>query len=348
MNLWVAFATGLFTGGLTCLAVQGGLLAATIAQRAEEKLKYEAEKSGHALPILSFLTTKLIAYTILGGLLGLLGSFFQLSITTQVILQIAISIFMVGTALNILEVHPIFRYFIIQPPKFIRRMVRNQSKSGDLFAPALLGAFTIFIPCGTTQAMMALAIGSGSPILGAATMFAFILGTSPLFFVLSYLAGKLSEVFQKTFMRFAAVAIMLLAVFNLNAALILSGSSFTLSGFVSRLNCSFITICDGSKLLGASVQAGNNQAVSEQTITIDGAGYTPNAFSVRAGSNVTIRLVNKGGGGCAQAFTIPKMNVQKVIPQGKTELVQFTAPQNPQDVRFTCSMGMFSGIIHVI
>ncbi len=32
-NLLAIFLTGLITGGLTCMAVQGGLLAATIAQR---------------------------------------------------------------------------------------------------------------------------------------------------------------------------------------------------------------------------------------------------------------------------------------------------------------------------
>lgn len=85
MNLWAVFTTGLFIGGLTCLAVQGGLLAATIAQREEGKLKAKA-KGRNAIPILSFLTSKLIAYTILGFLLGWFGSLFQLSFTTQIIL----------------------------------------------------------------------------------------------------------------------------------------------------------------------------------------------------------------------------------------------------------------------
>ena len=39
VNLISVFLTGLLTGGLTCLAVQGGLLAATLAQREEQKLK---------------------------------------------------------------------------------------------------------------------------------------------------------------------------------------------------------------------------------------------------------------------------------------------------------------------
>src|SRR5712691_6491817 len=122
---------------------------------------------------------------------------------------------MIGTAFNILNVHPIFRYFIIQPPKFLTRLVRKQSKSQAMFAPALLGAFTIFIPCGTTQAMMALAVASGKPLLGAAILFAFVLGTSPVFFVLGYFATKLGDAMHQKFMRYAAYAIIILALFNL-------------------------------------------------------------------------------------------------------------------------------------
>ena len=76
MNLWAIFLTGLFAGALTCLAVQGGLLATSIAQRHEDKLKDDTKKNGNALPILSFLIAKLIAYTILGFLLGWFGSSF--------------------------------------------------------------------------------------------------------------------------------------------------------------------------------------------------------------------------------------------------------------------------------
>src|SRR3989344_8995695 len=104
MNLWAIFLTGLFAGALTCLAVQGGLLATSIAQREEEKLKDKTKRTGNALPILSFLIAKLGAYTILGFLLGWFGSIFQLSLTANVVLQLAVGIFMVGTALNLLNI----------------------------------------------------------------------------------------------------------------------------------------------------------------------------------------------------------------------------------------------------
>src|SRR5512133_1783283 len=91
----VAFVTGLTTGGLSCLAVQGGLLAGTLAHQIEEdytqqavqrkpnkknKAQIQAPVRSHtALPILLFLGAKIVSYTLLGALLGLLGSYLSLS-----------------------------------------------------------------------------------------------------------------------------------------------------------------------------------------------------------------------------------------------------------------------------
>ncbi|MBI4080223.1 MAG: sulfite exporter TauE/SafE family protein [Candidatus Levybacteria bacterium] len=344
MNLWVVFTTGLFAGALTCLAVQGGLLATSIAQREEEKLKDKTKKTGSALPILSFLIAKLGAYTILGFLLGWFGSLFQLSLTANIILQLAVGIFMVGTALNLLNVHPIFRYFVIQPPRFLTRMVRNQSKSGDFFGPAILGAFTVLIPCGTTQAMMALAIASGNSLSGATILFAFVLGTSPLFFILGYMATRLGDTMQKQFMKVAAFVLILLAVFNINNTLALAGNTLTLESIWTNFYCA-VSFCDRDFGPSAAQAAA---PVTNTTISIERDGYNPNNLTVKAGSQVTLKLVNNGGGGCTQAFTIPKLGVQKVIPLGSSDTLAFTAPSEPGELPFMCSMGMYRGVIEVI
>lgn len=338
MNLWTIFFTGLFTGGLTCLAVQGGLLATTLAQRQEAKLQSEVKKKGNAVPILVFLAAKLTAYTLLGALLGWFGSLFQFSLTVKVIMQFAVGIFMLGTALNFLEIHPIFRYFVIAPPKFLTRMIRREAKSADMFAPALLGAFTIFIPCGTTQAMMALSIASGNPILGATILFVFILGTSPLFFILGYFASRLGDMFQKTFMKVAAAVIMVLAIFTLNGAVSLTGSSYTLENIWGDVSCTVLDICSNSKVLSAATEP-----LTEATIYIDDSGYTPANLSLKAGSPVTLHLVNRGGRGCTQAFTIPGLGIQKIVRLGTTETIKFTAPKDLATLPFMCSMGMFRG-----
>lgn len=343
MNLFAVFATGLLTGGLTCMAVQGGLLTATLAQREEEHLRENSAKTNNFFPILSFLIAKLVAYTLLGFALGFLGSVFQLSVQTQVFLYIGISIFMIGTALNILNVHPLFRYFVIQPPKFLLREVRNQTKSKDFFAPALVGAFTIFIPCGTTQAMMALALGTGNPLYSAAIMFSFVLGTSPLFILFGILANRLNSIFEKTFMKVAAFAVIFMALFNINNAISLSGSKYTFNYFLSDLSCTALSICPNETQIEAS-----NEPVKEATIEFKTEGYYPSSITVAKNSQVKLNLVNNTGGGCIQAFTIPKLNIQKIIRTGTREQLVLNIPSIPQDIRFTCSMGMYEGVIHVI
>lgn len=94
------------------------------------------------------------------GAYGWLGSFLTLSPLTRAFLMIAIGIFMVGNALRMFNVHPIFRYFSIEPPKFITRV---HPPSGAVSAtPIFLGLLTIFIPCGVTQAMMATALAQAA------------------------------------------------------------------------------------------------------------------------------------------------------------------------------------------
>jgi uncharacterized protein len=334
MNLVTIFITGLLTGGLTCMAVQGGLLVTTIGQAKENN-------DGNILPISVFLGSKLIAYTLLGILLGFLGSFFQISLPLRAILQTLVAIFMIGTALNMLDVHPIFRYFVIQPPKLLNRWVRNQSKSKSIFAPALLGAMTIFIPCGTTQAMMALAVSSGNPLRGATVMFAFILGTIPVFFTLGYLATKLADTFEKNFMRIAAFALIILGVFNVNNAIELTGSNLTLSHLWTNIQCT-ISWCAGSNDRKTEV------AVQKATINIEASGYNPKLITVKAGSQVTLHIQNINGTSCIQAFTIPTLGIQKIIPVGSGEDIEFTAPEKPGEIPFMCSMGMYRGVINVI
>lgn len=325
VNLITIFATGLLTGGLTCLAVQGGLLTSVIAQRETTTSKVVQDGGKNAFPILAFLVAKLLAYTVLGFMLGWLGSVVQLSLSAKVFLQFVVVIFMLGTAMNILNVHPIFRYFVIQPPKFLTRLVRRQSKRADLFAPVFLGAFTVFIPCGTTQAMMALAIASGNPILGATILFVFVLGTSPLFFILGYFASKLGERLHNQFMQFTAVVLILLAAYNFYGALSLTGYSFD-----------------------SSDQIANLTVTENPTITIDEFGYSPSTITVKSSSNVSLRLDNKTGAGCVQAFTIPKLGIQKVVPLGSSVTVSFMAPVEKGAMTFMCSMGMYRGVINVI
>src|SRR3989338_5701028 len=123
MDFKVIFLTGLTVGGLTCLAVQGGLLASTIAAREEEDLEKGNKRKHTILATLAFLTTKLIIYTILGFILGAFGGAINISPNIQILMQFIAGLYMIVIALDLLKVHPIFRYAIIQPPKFLTRLV---------------------------------------------------------------------------------------------------------------------------------------------------------------------------------------------------------------------------------
>jgi sulfite exporter TauE/SafE len=341
MELFTIFFTGLFTGGLTCLAVQGGLLASLLAQK-----RSEGEKNLF-FPVLLFLAAKVVAYTILGLLLGAFGTVFQLSLTTRVVLQLFAGIFMLGTALNMLNIHPIFRYFIIQPPRFLMRLLKNQTKSKELFAPLTLGAMTVFIPCGTTQAMMVYAVSSTNPILGAMTMFAFTLGTAPLFILFGLLATKLGDIFQKYFYPIAASLVILLSIYTINSAIVLTGSPIHLGSILSVIQCTVSFCSDAKNVVAGNIEL-NGQLSNEITINFSDRGYNPREISVNRGEKITMHLVNDKGYGCIQAFTIPNLNIEEVVRVGDKKTLDFQAPQLPGKIAFMCSMGMYRGVINVI
>jgi sulfite exporter TauE/SafE len=342
----VAFLTGITTGGLSCLAVQGGLLASTMEQQLEKEImnlpssKFRKGKPARlpkkinlVFPIVIFLSAKLIAYTILGFLLGLIGSVFQLNIIMRAILLIAVGIFMLGNALRILNVHPIFRYFAIEPPKFISRYIRRTAKNGTEFVtPLFLGALTVLIPCGVTQAMMAVAIATGNPWQGSLIMFSFILGTSPVFFTVAYLTMKLGSKLEAFFMRFVAIVVLVLGLITIDSGLNLIGSPLSLSYVLRNSRNSNQT---------AQVVPATNQL----TLNVDNGGYSPERLYARAGEPIHLNLVTKNTYSCSRDFVIPVLGIQVLLPDTGTVPIEIPAQEPGTIIRFTCSMGMYTGEI---
>lgn len=345
-QLMVAFITGITTGGLSCLAVQGGLLASSLAHQIEqdyiENKKGKKEKItpqfNSGLPIFLFLAAKLIAYTLLGAVLGWLGSYFTFNPTSRAILMIAIAVFMIGNALRMFNVHPIFRYFSIEPPKLITRYIRKTAKGTDTATPLFLGALTVFIPCGVTQAIMATALGTGSIVMGAALMFAFTLGTSPVFFIIAYLTTELGARLEKFFMRFVAVAILILGFVTLDGGLNLIGSPYSLQ----NLTRNWLSPQIDSSPITSSQQP---QSENEITLYVQNEGYFPSTLKAPSGKNLKLNLVTDGVYSCALAFLIPDLNFYQMLPSNG--IVQVDIPPQAQgtEMYFTCSMGMYTGKI---
>ena len=294
-DIIVPFVTGLTAGGLSCLLVQGGLLSTSIARRASReaqhavgarKLVAATSRRHAALPIAVFLGAKIVAYTLLGALLGALGSAFELSPFTQGILQLGIGIFVIGNVLRMLDIHPIFRWFVFEPPKVLTRYIRRAARDSadELATPAFLGALSVFIPCGITLAMLALAIGSGNPLSGAAIMFAFTLCASPLFFALAYLATHLGEQLEARFLQFAALATLVLGLISLNGALNALGSPLSFSELPAL---SPLTSSAPAPSASVPLASGANPVFIQATDN----GYVPNVLRAKAGEPLKLVLV---------------------------------------------------------
>lgn len=334
-NLLIIFLTGLTTGGLTCLALQGGLLTSVLVKQEKKILK----QSNAYLPIFSFLYSKLFIHTLLGAFLGFLGSAITISPITRGWLQIFIGIYLFGIAGNLLNLHPIFRYFVITPPKFLARLIKKQSKDDSVFAPAILGLMTVFIPCATTQAMEIVAIGTGSPLYGAAIMFAFVLGTSPTFLIFGFLLNKGSASFQKYFPAIAGTALFLMSLYTINAGAGLTGSPYTIQNFVEAARSPNSSNFKNTAILGKDIQ----------TVTIDVSdfGYTPKNITLKKDVPTVLKLVTNNVQSCSRSFTIPSLNIQKLLPVTGETTLEFT-PTTLGPLAFSCSMGMYTGKFNIV
>jgi len=315
-NFWLAFITGLTTGGLSCFAVQGGLLTSAIVGRKEKG-------------ILMFLVAKLIAYSILGFILGFLGSEIRISTNFQGTLQLFVGIYMLATALRLLDIHPIFRYLVIQPPKAFFKLIRKSSETKSFFTPAILGFLTVLIPCGITQAMMILAIGTGSPLWAAGIMFFFVLGTSPVFFLIGLAAVELLK--NKLFSYVAAIFIAVMGILAINSGQLLRGSMHTLQNYYSVIFEKNIESKIGNQI----------------NIVVTDSGYRADINTLKVGVPVKLTLITNNVRGCARAFTIPEFNLFKMLPTDGKEIVEFT-PTKIGTLTYTCSMGMYTGSFNVV
>lgn len=347
MNYYLIFLTGLTSGGVTCAAMQGGLLASVIAN--QKKISSSPGfGSDDITPISAFLIAKLISHIILGALLGGLGSIVELSLTAKLFFQGFAALFMLATALNLLDTHPIFRYLSLQPPKWVYRVLKNNEKSASLFAPSILGFLTVFIPCGVTQAMAVVALASSSAIQGAFTMGTFVLGTFPLFFLIGIGTARFSEVWRRDFLKLAAYLLLFMAASSFNGILQVTDSPYS----IQRLGPQIVRLLppyDNSVgVLTPDPSVSIENGVQKVTLTVSNGGYSPRYFRVQSGVPVQLTLETDGTVySCATAFTFKAFDIYEVLKPIDSKVHRFT-PNKKGKFTYSCSMGMYSGVMEVI
>lgn len=354
MSLWAVLLTGLFAGGASCAAVQGGLLAGTLARRRPEAVtearasKTDEERVGpgraqvrldETAPVGAFLAGKLVSHAVLGAALGLVGEAVQIAAPVRAAMQIAAGIVMVLLALDLLGVAAV-RGLVPAPPRAWARLVRRSGRWGGSLGLALLGLATVLIPCGVTLGMMFLAVASGSPLAGAAIMATFVVGTVPLFAVIGYAARRSTAKLRGRLGLLAGAAVLVAGLVSINAGLVLNGSSFTLAGLWGD-----VTGADVPTAVAAPpVAAGGIQRI---LIEAHDTAYSPSAVTARAGvpTEVTIRTADTRG--CTRAIAFSSFGIQKALPAtGDTRFD--LGPLEPGTYRYSCGMGMYGGSIRVV
>ncbi|MFF3863929.1 sulfite exporter TauE/SafE family protein [Streptomyces sp. NPDC002209] len=324
--------TGLFAGGASCAAVQGGLLAGAVGRRATRWSAEARERSGLFAPVGAFLGAKLASHTLLGAALGLLGAAVQPGPRTQAVLLLGAGVLMVLFALDMFGVKAV-RRFVPRPPASWGRRVRRSAKSPAVTTPAVLGFLTVLVPCGVTLSVELVAVTSGSALAGAAVMAGFVLGTGPLFAVLGFFLRSAAKLWQGRLTLVTAVVVLLVACWTL-------GSGLRLGGWWPTATAPAVAA------EATAAQAVVTHPDGSQTITIQArtTSYTPAAITATAGVPTTLVVATSDTGGCIRAFVIPDLGIQKILPTTGKATIDL-GNHGPGRLDYTCGMGMYGGRI---
>lgn len=370
MNLAAVLVTGLFAGGVSCAAVQGGLLTGLITRQkaataepvepprrakgrthhdgnakaprgkqavlTAERRSWRAQLGDDLAPVGGFLAGKLVSHTLLGALLGALGSAVELSVGARTWLQIGAGLLIIVFGLAQLGV-PGFRGIVVEPPISWMKIVRNRARSQAALAPALLGLATILIPCGVTLSVEALALTSGSALAGAATMAVFVLGTGPLFAVLGYAARKAATAWRGRLAVVTGLVVLVMGFYTLNGGLELAGSPLAASRIAQTVGFAEAP----ADTTAASTVDGQQTVV----ITARTGSYSPENVQVKSGVPTTLVVKSDGAQGCIRSFVI--RDEQKILPTKGETRIDLGVLQ-PGRLDYACGMGMYTGVITIV
>ncbi len=277
---------------------------------------------------------RVISYTILGGFVGALGSVFSLSLKGKSIISLLAGVFMIIMGINMLGVTPKLRKIMPRLPKSLTDKI--DSKKNDK-GPFIVGLLNGFMPCGPLQAMQLYALGTGSFITGALSMFIFSVGTVPLMFAFGAFSSILSSKFTKQMMKISAMLVIILGIVMGNRGFSLSGINIA-DAVLSPFG---INLSQSNKTANAVIKDGY------QTVTtkLESGRYQP--IKVYAGVPLKWSIAAEKGtlNGCNNEIIIPAYGKQQKLELGEN-IIEFT-PTQTGTITYTCWMGMISSTITV-
>lgn len=361
------FVVGLLTS-VHCVAMCGGLSLsqsikaepAASAESVPEAAKLQ-DRFARLSPGLLYNGGRVISYTIIGGIVGALGSAFSFSPIAKGAIAGAAGLFMLYLGLKMLGLVPALPRISRLLPAALRKRLEETRRSAAGRGPFAVGLLNGLMPCGPLQTMQLYALGTGSLFAGALSMFIFSIGTVPLMLAFGLAATLLPRRFLPVMVKSRAVLVMLLGVVTFSRAASLAGialPAFVRDGNIALSPAGPAPAADpvrGATLVPSVKVAGMKSpgivatiANGVQTVTTEfkDGYYVP--FTVQAGLPVkwTIRVTEDELNGCNNPVTIPAYGIQKILVAGDN-LVEFT-PTKTGTITYTCWMGMISSRINVV
>lgn len=337
-GFWPVFMIGLLAAASSCIAVSGGLL---LSSSANYNKRYGSmDGVTRMTPVFMFVAGRVLSYALFGGLIASLGRILSPSPFFTGALIVLAAAYMLIMGLDMLKIAPSWLK-AIQPrmPKWIARRIVDAEGREHPAMPFTLGALTFFIPCGFTQALQIYVLTVGSFAQGGLILAAFALGTAPSLLALGWASTSLKGKAGERFFRFAGALVVVLGLWNLQNGLTSMGYPLRLPEFqparasvAQDIQDPNVRVVDGVQVI--RMRLGANPA------------YKPSdTYTVKAGMPVRMEIAGIGTG-CRGVLQVPKARVSVALNK-QLNVLAFT-PKKPGSYTFSCSMGMFPGLITAI
>lgn len=341
-NYFSFFVFGILAGLSSCAALIGGLLLSLSKQWSEVYIASDSELQKYQ-PFTMFNLGRLISFILLGGLLGLFGSWFGFSLAKApgftVFIVIIVSVVMLILGLQMSGVKWAYK-FKIALPKFLTKSVSDQENFKGKAMPFFVGILTFFLPCGFTLIAQGLALSSGSFVRGALMLFAFALGTLPVLAVISFTSVNVTAKpkLNALFSSISGILVVVFAIYNINAQLNVLGwasiDDIKLPALSQPSNIEKVN--DGDI---KTVELDEN-GVQNLTITATDFSYIPTSLTtIKAGLPTKLIVNNQGVQGCGAYLSARGLFDQYAFLNPGENVFDLGLPKKGT-YKITCSMGM--------
>lgn len=300
------FVTGLLTS-IHCVSMCGAINLLTVINK--------TTKRSYKKPILYNLG-RLISYTALGGIVGLIGSVLTVNKTVTGIIILLAAIVMFLMALAMLGLIPLKKL----------KLIRHKTVTAN---PLIIGLLNGLMPCGPLQAMQVYALSTASPIKGAISMFLFCLGTIPLMLGTGLFLNKLTGKWKIIVNKIATCLILILSVVMLNQALL-------------YINIDLFKNNDDSTYQKAILK----ETYQEVKINVSYENYQDIIIQKDIPVKLIIHVDEDKLTGCNNEIYLAKYKIKKKLKVGDN-IIEFT-PTKEETLTYTCYMNMIKNNIKVI